>query len=132
MLGADVGMVELEGFTQGQLQDLLRPRSEGDVPLRRLLALTDDLDDLLAHRLQRDAELFQGLGGHSLTLVDQAQQQVFGADVVVVQGACFVLGEHDHSSGSIGEALEHRISSICDRPGDRTAVLRPGGRVRQV
>src|SRR5437868_13695566 len=46
-------------------ENLLCPRSERNVPTRRLLALADDLLDLLAHRVQRDAEGLQGLGVRS-------------------------------------------------------------------
>jgi hypothetical protein len=39
--------------------------------------------------------------------VDQAQQDVLGPDVVVVEETGLLLGEHDHPAGSICEAFEH-------------------------
>ena len=49
-----------------------------------LLALTDDLLNLLAHLLEVDAERFQRLSGNAFTFVNQSEQNVLGADVVVV------------------------------------------------
>ena len=107
VLGADVVVAQLEGFAQRQLEDLLGPRGERDVPGRRRAALADDLLDLVAHGLQRDAEALEGLGGDALTLVDEAEQDVLGADVGVVEQARFLLGEDDDPAGPIGESFEH-------------------------
>src|SRR4029450_9107378 len=46
VLGADVGVAELQRLAQRQLNDLLGPGSEGDVPGGGALALADDLLDL--------------------------------------------------------------------------------------
>ena len=70
-------------------------------------AVTDDLLDLRAHGLERDAERLERLRGDALTLVDQAEQDVLGPDVVVVEQARFFLRQDDHSAGSVGEAFEH-------------------------
>ena len=80
---------------------------KGMWPRRRLLALADDLLDLGADGLQRDAEALERLRGDALTLVDETEQDVLGADVVVAEHAGFFLGQHDHPSCSVGEPLEH-------------------------
>jgi hypothetical protein len=54
VLGPDVIVTELQRLTQRQLKYLLGARGERDVPRRRLLALADDLLDLLPHRFQAD------------------------------------------------------------------------------
>ena len=79
---------------------------------RRRAALADDLLDLVADRLEGDAERLEGLGGDSLALVDEAEQDVLGADVVVVEQARFFLGQHHDSSSPVGESLEHRFPSL--------------------
>ncbi len=107
VLGADVVVAELKRLAQAQLEDLLRPRREGDVAGGRLLALADDLLNLLADRLQRDAEALQSLGGDAFTLVDEAEQDVLRADVVVVEHARFLLRKHDHPAGTVGEPFKH-------------------------
>ena len=77
--------------------------------------MADDLLDLGAHGLERDAERLERLGRDALALVDQAEQDVLGADVVVVEQARFFLRQDDHSAGPVGEAFEHgwiRLSSV--------------------
>ncbi|GAA5002943.1 hypothetical protein GCM10025734_39960 [Kitasatospora paranensis] len=78
---------------------------------RGLLALTDDLLDLLPDRLERDPEALQGLGGDTFTLVDQAQEDVLGADVVVVEHPGFFLSQDDNPPRAVGEPFEHRFRS---------------------
>ena len=106
VLGADVVVAELERLAERELEDLLGPRRERDVPGRRRAALADDLLDLAAHGLERDAERLEGLGGDAFALVDQPEQDVLGADVVVVEEPSFLLGQHDDPSGSVGEPFE--------------------------
>ena len=108
VLGPDVVVAELQRLAQAQLQDLLRAGREGDVAGRGLLALADDLLDLLAHGVQGDPEALQSLGGDAFALVDQAEQDVLGPDVVVVEHARFLLRKHDHPAGPVGEPFEHR------------------------
>ena len=96
VLGADVGVAELQPLAQRVFEDLLGPRREGDVPRRRLLALADDLGELFAHRVERDAEVLPRLGGPALTLVDETEEAVLGADVVVVEHPRLFLREPDH------------------------------------
>ena len=110
VFGADVGVVDLQCLAQAQLEHLLGARGEGDVTAGALLTVADDLLDLLPHRFQRNAERFQGLRRDTLALVDEAEENVFGADVVVVQHPSLFLGQHDHSTGSVGKPFEHVIA----------------------
>jgi hypothetical protein len=114
-------VAELQRLAQRELQHLLGPRRERDVPARRLLALADDLLHLLADALQGDPEGLQGLGGHSLALVDEAEEDVLGADVVVVEHPGLFLGQDDNTPCSVGEPLEHLELLAC------CAVLRRAG-----
>jgi hypothetical protein len=54
-----------------------------------------------ADRLKRDAQRLQCPNGDALTLADQAEQQVLGAEVVVVAQPGFVLGKHNDPSRSL-------------------------------
>jgi len=107
VLGADVVVAELQRLAQRQLQHLLRPWREGDVPAGGLLALADDLLDLAADSLERDPERLEGLGGDAFALVDEAEQNVLGADVVVVEHPGFFLRQDDNPAGPVSESLEH-------------------------
>ena len=106
VLGADVVVAELQRLAQRQLEDLLGAGRERDVPAGRRAALADDLLDLVADGLERDAERLERLGRDALALVDEAEQDVLGADVVVVEEPRLFLGQDDDPSGSVGEAFE--------------------------
>ena len=135
MLGADVVVAELQRLAERQLEDLLGARREGDVARRRRAALADDLLDLAAHGLERDAERLEGLGRDAFALVDQPEQDVLGADVVVVEEARFFLRQDDDPAGPVGEPFEQgeppapiwgiRGSSVSLAPG-----IPPPGRAR--
>ena len=80
--------------------------------LRLALALAalvagEELDDLLADAAEVRAELDEHLRGDALALVDEAEQDVLGPDVGVVEQARFLLGEDDDPAGPIGETFEH-------------------------
>ena len=107
VLGADVVVAELQRLAQRELEHLLGARRERDVAGRLLLTLADDVLDLLAHGVERDAERLERLGGDTLTLMDQPEQDVLGADVVVVEHLGLFLGQDDDATGSVGESLEH-------------------------
>ena len=107
VLGADVVVSELECLAERQLQDLLGTRGERDVTGGGCLPLADDLFDLLADGLQRDVQGFECLRSDALALVDQAEEDVLGADVVVVEHPRFFLRENHDAPGAIRESLEH-------------------------
>ena len=92
VLGADVVVPELEGFPERQLENLLGARGERNVSAGSLRPLSDDLYDLEPHRLEADAHALEGPGGDTLPLVDEPEQDVLGADVVVVEQPRFFLG----------------------------------------
>ncbi len=53
--------------------------------------------------------LSEGLGRDTLTLVDQAQEDVLGADVVVVEHPRLFLREHHNTTSAVGEPFEHGL-----------------------
>ena len=75
----------------------------------RLLALADDLLNLLANSLEGDAQALECLRCHALALVDEAEQDVLSADVVVVEHSCFFLRKDYHPTRPISEPLEHSV-----------------------
>ena len=64
---------------------------EADVADDHALAAADDELDRVAHLVQLDAEVGEDLRGDALTLAHEPEQQVLGADVVVVKPSRFVL-----------------------------------------
>ena len=59
----------------------------------RLLALADELLNLLTDRLAVDSQRLQRPGGDAFTVVEQAQQDVLGADRVVAQQPGLLLSQ---------------------------------------
>ena len=87
----------------------------------------------LPHGLEADAQGLERLGRDPLALVDQAQEDVLGADVVVVEEPSFLLGEHDHTASPVGEPFEQGTClppnrGICG--GECTASVRAPRRRR--
>ena len=112
MLGADIAVPQLQRLAQTQLQHLLGVRSKGNVPVGGGIAFADHLLDLLAGVVQGHALRGQCLGGNAFTLTNQAQQQMLGADVVVLEGPSFFLRQHNHASRTVGKPFEHACPSI--------------------
>ena len=111
VLGADVVVAERERLAQRELEHLLRARRERDLAGGDLLAGADDADDLGADALDGDVERLEHARGEALLLAEEAEQDVLGADVVVLEDAGLLLGEDDHLPGPFGEALKHAVLS---------------------
>src|SRR4029079_10201240 len=72
----------------------------------------DDARHLGANLLDRDVERLQNACGETLFLAQQAQQDVLGADVVVLERARLVLREYDDLTSPFSESLEHCLTSL--------------------
>ncbi len=107
VLGADVVVAEAERLAQGQLEHLLGARRERDLPGGDLLTGADDAHDLRAHALHGDVEALEHASGQALLLAQQSEQDVLGADVVVLERSRLLLRENDHLAGPFCESLEH-------------------------
>jgi hypothetical protein len=85
---------------------------EWDVPGRRLVALADDLLDLLSYGVKADPERLQYLRGDAFTLADEAEQDVLGADVVVIKHPGFFFRQDNNPPRPLVERLEHAQRSL--------------------
>ena len=106
VLGADVVVAQRERLAQCQLEHLLRARRERDLAGRDLVTLADDPRDLRAHLLDRDVERLEHARGKAFLFAQQPEQDVLGADVVVLERASLVLRENDDLPGPFGESFE--------------------------
>ena len=97
----------MEGLPQGELEDLLAARSERDVPIRGCGPLPDDFLHLRTNGLEGDPHGSEDPSGHAVALAKQTEQDVLGADVVVVEHPRLFLGKDDDAPGTVGESLEH-------------------------
>jgi hypothetical protein len=106
-------------FAQRKLEHLLSARRERDLAGRDLVALADDSSDLRPHFFHRDVEGLEHPRRKTLLLAEQSEQDVLGADVVVLERPRLVLGEDDDLASPFSEAFEQvpRLLS-CRRPSD--------------
>ena len=109
VLGADVVVAEAQRLAQGQLEHLLGARRERDLPGGDLLAGADDPHDLRAHALDGDVEALEHARRKALLLAQQPEQDVLGADVVVLERPRLLLRKNDHLPGPFCESLEHGV-----------------------
>ena len=125
MLGADVVVAEAGRLAQRQLEHLLGARRERDLALRRLFAGADDAYDGRTHLLDGHFEALEDAGSHAFFLAQQAQQEMFGADVVVLERPGFFLGEDHDLPGTFGESFEHPATPSGRR--GRVVIAGDGG-----
>ena len=107
VLGAHVGVVELAGFGHRELEHLLGARRIGKVgpgPMRGL-ALLDRLLDLLLDLFEVDVQVGEHGRRDALALADEAEQDVLGAHVVVVQADRLLPGHLQDLPNPIGEVV---------------------------
>jgi hypothetical protein len=107
VLGADVVVSQAERLAQRELEHLLRARRERNLTGRDLLTGADDAHDLCAHALDGDVQALEDAGRQALLLTQQPEQDVLGADVVVLERARLLLRENDHLPGAFCKSLEH-------------------------
>ena len=109
VLGADVGMIERLRLLAGERQHLLHPRRVGDAALRlRLLARSHLLLDGRAHGLEVEPHLLEHAHRNALAQLDQPEQDVLGAHIVVVEAVGFLAGQRQHLLGA-GREVVHRF-----------------------
>ena len=107
VLGADVVVAQAQRLAQRKLEDLLRARRERDLTGGDFLPRPDDPDNLRAYALDGDVEALQDPRSEAFLLTEEAEQDVLGPDVVVLERARLFLRENDHLTGSLCESLEH-------------------------
>src|SRR4029078_5085499 len=104
-----VVVAEGERLAQREFEHLLRARRERDLSGRDLVALADHARDLRADLLDGDVERLQDAGCEPLLLTQEAEKDVLGADVVVLESACLVLGQDDDLPSPFCKAFEQPL-----------------------
>jgi hypothetical protein len=114
VLGADVVVPQVRGLLHRQLQHLLGARREGQLAHRHhRRAGLDDLLDLGADLVEVDAHVLEHVGGDPAALLHQAEQDVLGAQVLVVEALGLLASQVHDLLGAVGEAVEHGgVSSL--------------------
>src|SRR5436309_8195647 len=107
VLGADVTVAELTSLVDRELDDLLDPRREGDLARRRRRVATPDgeldrrtdLGELHAQRIEHPRR-------NALALAHESEEEMVGADVVVVEADRLILRERKYAFRAVVEAIE--------------------------
>ena len=112
VLGADVVVAQAQRLSQRELEHLLGARRERDLARGDLLAGAHDPHHLSAHALDGDVEALEHARRKALLLAQQAEEDVLGADVVVLERARLFLSKNDHLAGPLCESLKHGASFL--------------------
>ena len=64
------------------------------------------LADALHHGVIGHAQALEGLGGKAILFLDEAQQDMLGAHIGLMQSACLVLGQDEHLARLVRELLK--------------------------
>ena len=108
VLRADVAVVQRLGFLGCQSEDLFHPRGVGNVAHHfGLWAGTDLLLHLHADSFKVQPQFGQDVHGDALGQFDEAQQEVFRADVVVIETICLLACKGQDLLGAWGEIIHH-------------------------
>ncbi len=106
VLCTDVVVAEAPGLVDGELDDALRPRREADFAHDWPIPAADDELDGSADLGQLDVHVLEDARGDTLALADEAEQQMLGPDVVVVEALRLVLRESEDLSRPVCELVE--------------------------
>ena len=113
MLRADVGVAEFPRFGHRELEHLLGPRRVGEFTERnRGLPLLHGLLDLFVNLVEIDIQVCEHGSSYSFALTDEAQEDVLGAHIVVLEADGFFPGHRQHFSDTVGKVVVHTMESL--------------------
>ncbi len=122
VLRADVVVAETAGLVDGQLDDALGARRQPDLADDRPIAPADDELDGRPDLGQLDVHVLEHARGDTLALAHEAEEQVLGADVVVVEPLRLVLSQRQDLASAVRELVEtihQRERLFCRVAGER-------------
>ncbi len=93
MLGADVVVAQAARLVDGQLNDLLRTRSQANLADDHAVAAANDELDRTAHAVKFNTQIGQHTRSDAIAFAHQAKQEVLGTDVIVIEPGCFLLSK---------------------------------------
>ena len=122
VLGADVVVAERARLLDRQLEHALGARRERDLADGHGAARgAHHVLDLLADAVEIEPEVVEHRRGDALALADDAEQQVLGADVVVLQPRRFLARQVDDLADPFRELVVHGVSRP-PRPRERCVL----------
>lgn len=114
VLGADIGMLQGFGLLAGEGEDLLHAGRVGDIAGHLVLLAGADLFlDLLADGLEVEAHLLEDIHRDPLAQLDQAEQEMLGADIVMVEAVGLLAGKGQNLLSAGREIVHHGCSPVA-------------------
>lgn len=113
MLRSNVVMVLASRFVERKLNDASRPWGKPDLALRRAFTAPDDELYGGSYLLELYAHVCEHARGNAIALTDKTQQQMLGADIVVIEAGGFLVREAQHLPRSLRELVESLTASLA-------------------
>jgi hypothetical protein len=122
VLGADLLVPVAPRLAERELQNLLGPRRERDLPGRGPFTRPHDLHDLLTDVLGGDPKRSEHLSDPAVAHTKQAEQHMLGPDVRVPQTKRLLLGEDNDLTRGLCESLEQVPRIAPAQPSRKDAI----------
>ena len=106
VLGADIMVAHHAGLFDRQLDNTLRARRQRWLAKGCTFAAADGPLDRAYNLARLDPQLLEHLDGNAVFLLHKAKQQMFGADMGMIQPQCLFLSKRKHSPRTFREAFE--------------------------
>ena len=108
MFGADVVVVQVASLFHRVLDHLFGSRRLGKLAHRdHIWSRLNDLFDFDADLAEINFQVLQHVSGDAGTFFDQAKQDVFGTDVLVVEPLRFLIRELHHFASAVSKSFVH-------------------------
>jgi hypothetical protein len=102
----NVLVIEAMGFINGQLDNFFGTWGQADLAENGVITTTNNEFYGVTNFVQVDAELGEYFGGKALLITCKTKEEMFRADIVMLEAQGFVLREAQNHSGSLCELLK--------------------------
>jgi hypothetical protein len=108
VLRANIVVPERERLSEAEFKHLLRASREGNLAAWLGRALPDHRRHISQRSLDSDPKRREHLRGNTLFGPQQAQEQMLGADLVVLEATSLHLSHHNDLTRTLCKALKHK------------------------
>src|SRR5258707_7988519 len=105
MFCSNVMMIQATSFIHGEFDHLFSARGEANFTKNNVNSMTDYGLNSYADLIQLNAEVAQYFGGDPFSFTHKAEQEVFGANIIVLEALGLFLSETQDLPGPLGELI---------------------------
>jgi hypothetical protein len=99
-------VIEASRFINGKLYHFFGAWSQTNFAQHDAVSTTDDAFDCLPNFLKINTKTRKHFRGDAFPLTNEAKQEMFCSNVVVLEALRFFLGQAQHLSGSFGKSIK--------------------------